>query len=239
MISDFGIHRAYVSVISAGRPDSYGTMSDLMDVAATWYVPLYEENLYEKRGAVTRIDRGSLCGARNAALDDAFEAGVACVQLSDDLTKLGQLTTAGGKAGQTPLAFRAAVTQLLDELAVTDFKLAGVAPTANPFYGSAKPKYRHFIVGDFTVTLPSPERFDQRLKLKEDYDFTAQHIAAYGGVVRADWIMAAFKHRTNPGGAVAFRTAEREQEAIAYLKGKWGPWIRDNPKRPNEILLRA
>jgi hypothetical protein len=46
-------------------------------------------------------------------------------------------------------------------------------------------------------------------------------------------------HRANPGGAVAVRTPEVEQEAIAYLRGKWGDWIKDNPRRPNEILLRA
>ena len=47
-----------------------------------------------------------------------------------------------------------------------------------------------------------------------------------------------FSHRTNSGGAVAARTPELEQEMIDFLKKKWGTSvIKDNTKRPDEILL--
>jgi hypothetical protein len=121
----------------------------------------------------------------------------------------------------------------------TPYKLAGVAPTSNPFYGSTTLKLRHFIVGDLMLAAPNPLRFDPAFALKEDYDYTCQHLARYGGVVRVDWILASFRHRTNKGGAVDVRTPELEQEAIVRLKEKWPDWIRDNPRRENEVLLRA
>jgi predicted dienelactone hydrolase len=84
---------------------------------------------------------------------------------------------------------------------------------------------------------PSAPRFDTELKLKEDYDYTAQHIALHGVVARCDFIFASFKHRTNAGGAVAYRTPEVEQESIKRLQDKWGDAIRLNPRRENEILF--
>lgn len=93
-------------------------------------------------------------------------------------------------------------------------------------------------MGDFILVHPCKLFFDEQMKLKEDYDYTMAHIYEFGGVARCNAILAHFAHRSNAGGAVDFRTAEREQEAIAHLKKKWGAYIQDNPKRPNEILLK-
>ena len=75
------------------------------------------------------------------------------------------------------------------------------------------------------------------MTLKEDYDYTLQHIARFGGVVRSNDLLAEYKHYSNTGGAVDVRNSVNEQLNIAYLKSKWGDAIRDNPRRPNEILL--
>ena len=53
----------------------------------------------------------------------------------------------------------------------------------------------------------------------------------YGGYLNT------FKHYSNKGGAVTYRTNNLEQETINYLKQKWGACIKLNPKRENEILL--
>jgi hypothetical protein len=122
----------------------------------------------------------------------------------------------------------------------TGAKLAGAAPTTNLFY--FKPENRlstsSFIVGDFMLIQPCPMRFDEELRLKEDYDYTLKHLARYNVVARCNDLFAYFTHRSNGGGAVEYRTAEREQEAIARLKQAWGARIADNPKRPNEVILR-
>lgn len=217
----------WASVVSTGRPDAPEEISGLVG-EATWYTR--PEDTY---GDV-RVS-GGLCAARNAALDDAFASGLPCLQLSDDLRHL--LLFKGDRIAD-PLSLEEAVGILLSELGRSDACLAGVAPTANWFYASTRVKRQHFVVGDLIVVLPTDLRFDTTLKLKEDYDYTCQHIERYGSVCRVDWILASFKHRSNPGGAVADRTPELDQEMIRRLHEKWPGWVKPNPRRPNEVLLK-
>ena len=138
------------------------------------------------------------------------------------------------------LSFEKACSTIYEEMLAIDARLGGVAPTDNPLnFSSRRPvKTSHFIVGDFLVTLPCGVLFDEAFTLKEDYDYTLQHLMRYGVVARCDSILAEFKHRTNIGGAVDVRTSQLEEENIALLKSKWRRYIVDNPKRPHEVLLR-
>lgn len=207
------------------------------DFPATWYVGRGDARMYSLAGARTVVESGGLVDSRNAALNDAFKAKKVCVQLSDDLTGI---SLAKSKTSFEPLGFEAAVELMLKSLGETGAKMAGVAPTANAFYFDPNKPIRTnlFIVGDLIAVESNPLRFDPKLRLKEDYDYTLQHLKKYGQVARCDAILANFKHRTNHGGAVAYRTTDNEQAAIAYLKSKWGGAIVDNPRRPNEILMR-
>lgn len=227
----------FISIISARRPKSVMKMQDFAP-NATWFVALGEAQDYIKEGAVNVIEAGSLIEARNKALEHAFEQNKSCVQLSDDLTKL---FIVNDDLSLEQISVEDAVKLMKTICDSTGFKLAGVAPVPNTFYYDPKKpvKTHHFIVGDFIYIQPSKPRFDNDLLLKEDYDFTAQHIHNYGGVARCDFIFAHFKHRTNAGGVVAYRTPEIEQQSIALLKSKWGDAIKDNPRRPNEILFRG
>lgn len=204
---------------------------------AVWYVGHGEAEEYRAAGAQNVIEAGGLMESRNRALDDAHADGRACVQVSDDL---GGILLAGEKKDR-PITVELAVKMMADVANSLGAKLAGGSPTANRFYVDLnKPvKTHHFIVGDLIWVAPSEPRFDMNLKLKEDYDFTAQHLKAYGAVARVDALMPKFAHRTNSGGAVAYRTSELEQQAIAYLKSKWPGAITDNPRRPDEILFKG
>ena len=226
-----------ISIISARRPKSVTKMQTFAP-NARWYVAIGEAEDYRAEGATNVTEAGSLIEARNKALEDAFAENKACVQLSDDLTKL---SIVNDDLSLNPMSVEDAVNLMEKMCNATGSKLAGVAPVPNTFYFNPKKpvKTHHFIVGDFIYIQPSRPRFDSNLLLKEDYDFTAQHIRDYDGVARCDFLFANFKHRTNAGGAVAYRTPEIEQESIALLKSKWGEAIKDNPRRPNEILFRG
>ena len=243
MIRQFGGAKVFVSVISARRPDAVGPMTDLVG-AATWFVDQESRSRYRERGEAAEqfVVADKLCEARNAAIEAAWAAGAThCLQLSDDLKKLETPVphATQPKYIAEPLLFADAVLRMVLALDQTGARLAGVAPTNNPFYYRGKPIHtRAFIVGDMMLIKPSTPRFDLNLKLKEDYDFTLKHLDNYGCVARCDNILASFAHRTNKGGAVAYRTPEAEQEAIAYLKKRWPMFIADNPRRPNEILLK-
>lgn len=229
-------------VLSAGRCGNVPAMSSLLEgLPHAWLVPAAEVSEYQAAGATSVIAQDNphgITGARNQALAHARKerAGV-CVQLSDDMRRVQRLGDDGKAHPYTAASAARDLAQALDE---TGYGYAGCSPTANAFYAKDRIHRAAFIVGDFSaidVTRP-PLWFDEALPLKEDYDYTLQHYAWNGGVARCDWLLPTFRHRTNPGGAVAYRTAELEQEAIRILKTKWPAFVRDNPRRPNEILLR-
>lgn len=236
------IHKAidaYVSIISARRPDRVEKMHKLVG-EATWFVAKGDGQAYRQAGARSVVESGALCRSRNAALDAAFKAGVPCVELSDDMSSVKEAYVDGGKKRGRPLPFYDAVLKMLAEGAEVGAFLSGVAPTANAyFFRPERPTSTNlFIVGDFIVVRPCALRFDEDLPLKEDYDYTLQHLTEYGQVARCNRVLATFSHRSNSGGAVSYRTAKLEQAVIMRLKEKWPGKIVDNPRRPNEVLMR-
>lgn len=229
----------WVGIVSAHRPNNVPKMGALIG-NATWYVPKDQAPHYRRFGAEFVVESGGLCESRNAILDDAFVAGRSCIQLSDDLSRVKRAVHADGKSKGVDISFHDAVKELTEVMEGAGAKLAGCAPTSNAFFFSPERPVgtKHFIVGDFILVAPTPERFDEDMTLKEDYDFTLQHLTAYGLVARANALLPVFAHRTNKGGACAVRTSALEQENIAYLKNKWPNYIKDNPRRLDEILLR-
>ncbi len=223
--------------ISARRAENVKKVEEKMGVSPTWVVAEGETEAYTTNGASKVIEGGSLCASRNAALRAAFATGSVCVQVSDDLTKVIQVPAKGAKGIE--ISFTNCLREMETRLKQTPFKMCGVAPVANEFYFHTHTSHKNFIIGDLIMVKPCDLFFDENLSLKEDYDYTLQHITKFGGALRCNDLLCGFKHRDNKGGAVAYRTAEKEQEAIAYLKNKWGKVIRDNPRRPNEILLKV
>lgn len=241
MISpDMGV---WVAVISTRRPENVAGMHmRWLGRQATWYVQdeLDAQN-YKMAGATSVKVTGPLCSSRNAALDDAFAANMRdCLQLSDDLRNLS-LATSKQHSSLRAITLPRAVDYMTHVLAqYPDYRMAGCAPTANPFYSSQQIKTKHFIVGDCILVRPTPLRFNTALKIKEDYDYTCQHIKTYGGVCRLDFIMADFAHHDR-GGASVWRGAnplEAENEAVATLTAAWPLAIHPNPRRPGEVLLK-
>lgn len=228
---------AYITVISAHRPDNVRKITETIG-PATWYVPENELSVYASQGIHAKKDGGSLCSARNNALRDAWLTGVPCIQVSDDIKRI--LHVFPTKKFEL-VDFNFAIEAILKEMGASTSKLGGIPPTDNPL--NFNPKYKikraNFIIADLIVVKPCDLFFDEKMSLKEDYDYTLQHIEKFGEVTRVEYVMAQFLHKTNAGGAVAARTAELEQKNIKYLIQKWGhERITINPKRGNEILLK-
>lgn len=207
---------------------------------ATWYVRPEDESDYNRAGASHVVTSGGLCVSRNVALDAAFKQGAACIELSDDLTRIERVFGIRGVNKTVTASFDWAVATMVAACDTVGAFLAGVAPTTNKLFYKEHSRltFANFIVGDFIYVKPCALRFDEAMRLKEDYDYTLQHLNTYGRVARCNNVFAYFSHRKNAGGAVAYRTADLEQQTIAHLKGKWGHHIRDNPKRPNEVILK-
>ena len=190
---------------------------------------------YLANGAKYVICGGSLVGNRNAALDYCFTKGFICVQIDDDLQTVSLNDFTGKRTKQYTTVIKA-VDDLIVDFIKSDYKFAGAPPTENPFFATNIYQTNILITAPFTLTKPNPIRFDNKLKLKEDYDYTLQHIQNTG-CIRYHKYLFNFKRYGNSGGAVSYRTNQLEQEAINYLQTKWGECIKLNPKRENEILL--
>ena len=194
-----------------------------------------QKELYEKFGCKNVFETGGLMQSRNAALEMAFKENKICVQVSDDLKKV-TINKNFGEKKQVDLC------NAINELVIIFEKingvyLMGVPPTSNDFYAKKIVSKNTFCIGDMLFIKPNPLRFDTNLTLKEDYDYTLQHLDKYGNVFRYQKYLFEFEHYKNKGGAVDYRSEKEEQKNIRILISKWGDKIKLNPKRKNEILI--
>lgn len=235
MLWTFDDNRYWLSIISARRPDNVAKMTKMLG-SATWYTDPESVSSYEAHGVTVRATLG-LSAARNLAIQDAEKHDATCVQLDDDLKWMAFVREGKKLVSENP---HFVLANLVARLAESDFYLGGVSPTDNPYFTRKAVSTNLFVVGSCcAIKQGSGLWFDTNLRLKEDYDYTAQHIAKYGGVLRCDDLLASFSHYSNSGGAVDIRSDFEELTAIDYLLRKWPGWIKKHPRRRNEVLLRV
>lgn len=117
------------------------------------------------------------------------------------------------------------------------------------FQVSYDPKfYREFtpfsftspVVGNFMGIIEDGQRFDERLKLKEDYDFSLQSLHKYRRILRVNKYSWAVHHHETDGGCKTYRAFDTESQAIKILQKKWGSKIVSlHPKKAYEIRVRV
>lgn len=182
-------------------------------------------------------DRG-IAYARNRILKH-YQAGTNLVMMDDDVQGFLVLTPEpDGKAITLEV-------DMVDELFRSCFaeakkngaKLWGLYPVPNAFFMSYTRKSA-FCIGSCFGVVTSELHYDENFVLKEDYDFTLQHYKRDGKVYRFNNIAVKAKHYKNTGGCHEYRNDQKEFLACDMLKEKWGPLVRDNPRRKNEVLLK-
>lgn len=251
-------------VISARRTSTVEGMKDCLLVQAhfnavgikpRWYVDGPSLKGYRLLGLDAVKDGGGLVAARNKALADAAKAGKVCCQVSDDISRwqfynaAPQALKSEAEANQLANRTRklvigpvAAARFLVAKMRASESspKLGGVLPNDNVARGFLAPPYssKSFILGDFFVCEKSPVRFDTRMTLKEDFDFSCAHIAKHGAVLRCNRMSLCVKHRSNAGGAVTVRNSKEEQLNIKLLRKKWPKAIRLHTTREDEVILQ-
>jgi hypothetical protein len=225
-------------VVSHGRAANVARMTERIG-PATWIVAPEEADAYRAAGAAVGPGAKGLCPNRNAALRYAWSQGYPALEISDDLRQIEGAVLVGDKPKAVPLAFADAVRELRDSAKAVGAKLAGGPPTSNAFYFNPRVPVSTagFIIGDLLYVEPCDLLFDGRFRVKEDYDYTLQHLQRFGRIARVNRLLFTFQHYSNAGGVVDDRSDAVEAEAVRQLKAKWGPVIKDHPKRPNEILL--
>tara|TARA_R110002020_G_scaffold24464_1_gene80592 strand:+ start:1055 stop:1798 length:744 start_codon:yes stop_codon:yes gene_type:complete len=84
------------------------------------------------------------------------------------------------------------------------------------------------ISGSFMGFINNSLRFDERLPLKEDYDYSIQNCNEYRKLLRLNYAYMIKKDHGNLGGCADYRTIEREREQLKLLQNKWGNKIVKN-----------
>merc|ERR1712032_1809296 len=185
--------------------------------------------------------------------------GKACVQLSDDISaweyRHGQMAKSRDD-DSVNAAWKAAKQFILSPVTAARFMLAKMraAPgdqkpqlggvymlrSCARTFASDEISRKHFCLGDFFVVDNSTVRFDDKMTLKEDYDFTCAHIREHGSVMRFNRMTLNVKHYANLGGACTNRDSKGQEERknIDILNSKWPGCFMPNPKRKNEVILR-
>jgi hypothetical protein len=223
-----------VYVISAGRYNAL-PFNKKQKESYIFCVRNGEKTLYENAGCKYVHETGKLVESRNFALKHAFANNNICIQLSDDIVKVNTNKSFGTKK---EVDLDESLTDMVNIFnKITGVYLMGVPPTDNYFYAKKLVSKNTFCIGDLLFVKPCNLYFDESLTLKEDYDYTLQHINQYGHCFRYQKYLYTFQHYKNKGGAVDYRNESEEQKNIFYLMAKWGSKIKLNPKRKNEILI--
>jgi len=227
------MHNIYV--ISSNRDRDLG-FSNKQKKDFLFCVGNGQKKSYEKAGCKTVFETGSLIDSRNFALDHAFELGVICVQVSDDLKRV--VLNKNFYECRKEVDLTVCINDMVKKFIKTEgVYLLGTPPTDNHFFSAKIVSKNTFCIGDMFMCKPNPIRFDNKLTLKEDYDFTLQHIKKFGTCIRYQKYIFSFEHYKNSGGAVEYRDSIEEGKNIRYLIAKWGDKIKLNPKRNLEILI--
>lgn len=96
------------------------------------------------------------------------------------------------------------------------------------------------VVGNLMGIIDDGQRFDERLVVKEDYDFSLQSLYHHRRILRSNKYAWFVRHHDTPGGCRSYRTRQVEQGAIDILCKKWGSHIiQPNPRKNFEIIVRT
>jgi len=92
------------------------------------------------------------------------------------------------------------------------------------FYREYSPfSFSSVVLGPFFAIIKDPHiRFDEKLGLKEDYDYALQVLNKYRKILRMNKYHYSCDHITAKGGCASYRTIKKEEEQAITFQKKWG-----------------
>lgn len=182
--------------------------------------------------------RGNIARVRNYILD-SYIKGVGLI-VDDDLEGIKRWNIREGKPVQESI-------ENIDEWIEQGFVMC--AEVGAKLWGinilGDKGSYREYsplgitntISGSFMGFVNNELRFDERLPLKDDYDYCLQNLNVHRKILRFNYASMIKKDHGNLGGCADYRTMSREMEQMKLLRKKWGADIVkfDNTQRGKKI----
>lgn len=194
------------------------------------YVSRNEEKAYRAANpgaTIVGVDpkyQGNLCRIRNYILDQEMGTGRAVLIVDDDLQGLfrwEQLKRHRLDTESEVLAFLARYTALCVEWECPAWGIN--INSDGQIYREQTPfSLRSYVGGPFMVHVNHSLRYDERLPLKEDYDFTLQLLNRYRRILRVNKYYYLTLQVAQVGGCAEYRNVEAETEQLKLLQRKWG-----------------
>lgn len=166
---------------------------------------------------------------RNWILDNAPTADVV---MADDDCSVFARHEGGERRRKTPAEIGRFIGQGFRMAAELGTVLWGVNQQFDPkFYREYSPlSLLSPVLGPFMGIRKTDLRFDARLGLKEDYDFSLQALNRHRRVLRFNAWHYVVGHLGVKGGCASSRTMEAEREQMALFRRKWGPVVAETCK---------
>jgi hypothetical protein len=230
-----------LAIISTGRSNNVEFMQELCKpFICSWYVNYNEGIEYTKAGANMVTECGfNICHARNAAIADAKNANIPCIQISDDLKSIKEISfDENTKRIKKFVSVEYVCNLLISKLKEHNAYYGGVAVSANPLnYSGIDTDSDKLVVNDFICMMPGPYIFDESVALKEDYDMCIHQLVDRHPIIRLNNILCDFPHRNNKGGANTYRNDLTEAAATRAIMKKWPKYVLPHKTRPGQISL--
>ena len=174
--------------------------------------------------AVDPKHQGNVCRIRNHILDREMVGGRAVLIVDDDLQGIWRWERLERKRLETEAdvrAFLARYTALCREWGCPSWGV-NVNSDGQVYREQTPFSLRSYVGGPFMVHVKHSCRYDERLPLKEDYDFTLQLLNRYRRILRVNAYYYLTLQMAQPGGCATYRSVDAEREQLAVLQRKWG-----------------
>lgn len=209
------------------RPTAVDTLKYLPSCRI--YVSKREEKAYRAanpKADIVAVDpkfQGNLCRIRNHILDREMVDGRAVLIVDDDLQYLAKWE--GLERKKIATADVAAFVEKFTDLA-REWECPAWGINVNSdgqVYREMTPfSLRSYVGGPFMVHVDHDLRYDERLPLKEDYDFTLQLLNRYRRILRVNSFYYLTLQMKQEGGCAVYRNLEEERRQLGLLRRKWG-----------------
>jgi hypothetical protein len=207
--------------------------SQQLITSATVFVPALEAQAYRDAGATNVVEvpdsvRG-ITATRNWILDNANDPWV--VFLDDDVKSAGWRQMLATRAASIPITeqdFLAEAVKLFEVCEAVGYRVWGSATesSAQSVHPYRPFVWRGYVTASCMGIINRGLRFDERFKVKEDYEICLRCLKEDGGIVGARYWFWENDHWGADGGCKDYRTQLMERQAIKLLKDLYPGQVR-------------
>lgn len=200
----------------------------------------YKEHNKNKILVIPDNLRGNMAKVRNFILNKC-KADV-CVMLDDDVKEVGyheNLQQISMSQGDLYYKIQEWAHQAQDMGTV----LFGINLQSDPkFYREYSPiSTQSPVLGTFCCILKKGNKikYDERLGLNEDYDYSLQVLFEYHKILRWNKFYYVVDHLDKDGGCGAYRLMDEEIAQAEIMQEKWGKYVRYNFEKSTNPRIRS